>query len=80
LVDCRQALTLLRELNHRPGQAATWDSLGYAYHHLGDRGQAVTCFNQAIALYRDLGERYQEAGTLARLGDSHQAGGCLHLA
>jgi hypothetical protein len=40
------------------GQAAAWDSLGYAHHHLGRHAQAVTCYLHALDLVRDLGNSY----------------------
>jgi len=70
-----QALGLHQQLNDRQGQAATWDSLGYAHHHLGHHTQAVTCYQHALDLYRDLGYRQGEADTLTRLGDTHHAAG-----
>ena len=51
-------------------QAETWDSLGYAHHHLGQPLQAIVCYEHAIDLYRDFGDRYNEADTLAHLGDT----------
>jgi tetratricopeptide (TPR) repeat protein len=75
LSSCRAALALLQELNHRPGQAATLDSIGYAYHRIGDHAHAAGSFRRALVLYRDLGERYQEATTLIHLGDSHRSAG-----
>lgn len=52
------------------GQAATWDSLGYAHQHVGDHGEAASCYRQAIDIYRTLGDRKSEADTLTRLGDN----------
>ena len=72
---CQQALTLHQELGDRDGQAATWDSLGYAHHHLGHHTQAITCYQHALDLFRDLGDRYYEAATLTHLGDTHHAAG-----
>src|SRR5262249_33428136 len=64
-----------RIANMSYGQAATWDSLGYAHHHLGHHTQALTCYQHALTLYRDLGDRYEEATTLTNLGDTHHAAG-----
>ncbi len=66
---------LLQELNDRDGQAATWDSLGYAHHHLGHHTQAIACYQHALDLVRDLGRRYEEAVLLIHLGDTHHATG-----
>jgi tetratricopeptide (TPR) repeat protein len=66
---------LQREVGHRLGEADTWDSLGVAYHHLGRHVDAIAAYQRALALYRDHGNRYNEAGTLVRLGDTCQASG-----
>src|SRR5262249_7744922 len=52
-----------------------WDSLGYAHHHLAQHTQAADCYQHALHLYRDLGDRYNEAGTLTRLGDTQHTAG-----
>jgi tetratricopeptide (TPR) repeat protein len=49
------------------------DSVGYAHHHLGHYDEAITCYEEAIELWRDLGDRYNEADTLTHLGDTHHA-------
>jgi tetratricopeptide (TPR) repeat protein len=72
-VHCEEALSLHRELGPGIVQATAWDSLGYAHHHLGDHPTAIACYNEALGLFRDLGDRYSEAQTLARLGDTHAA-------
>jgi tetratricopeptide (TPR) repeat protein len=74
-IDCEQALGLQQELGHRRGEAATWDSLGVAHHHLGRYADAVACYHQALTLFRDLGNRYNEADTLVHLGDTCDASG-----
>jgi tetratricopeptide (TPR) repeat protein len=53
----------------------TWDSLGYAHHHPGHHTRAIACYHHAITLYHELGDRYYEADTLTRLGDSHYSAG-----
>jgi len=65
---------LAQELGDRDGEAHTWDSLGYAY-HLARRPQAADCYRQASDLFRELGDHYHEAASLAGLGDTHSAGG-----
>ena len=74
VVSCQQALTLSQELGDCYGEAATWDSLGYA-HHLGHHTQAITCYEHALDLLRDLGDRYHEAVVFTGLGDTHRAAG-----
>jgi len=72
---CQQSLTLHQELGDREGQASTWDSLGYAHHHLGHHAQARACYQHALTLYRDLGRLYEEANTLTKLGETHHTTG-----
>ena len=60
------------------GRPPPGDSLGHAHHHLGQHPQAITCYQHALTLNRDLGARYSEADTLDHLGDIHQAAGKLH--
>jgi tetratricopeptide (TPR) repeat protein len=74
--DCRQALVALQALgDDTAGEAMTWDSIGYAQHRLGDHQQAVLSYRQALRRYVGLGDRYSEAATLARLGDTHRSAG-----
>jgi tetratricopeptide (TPR) repeat protein len=56
----------------RRGLANTWDSLGYAHHHLGNHEQATICYQRALDLLGELGDRYCEAQTLNRLGDTRE--------
>jgi DNA-binding SARP family transcriptional activator/tetratricopeptide (TPR) repeat protein len=76
LTLCEQSLALHEEIGaHRSkAQAHAWDSLGYAHHHLGHGDRAIACFQQALDLYRSRADRYHEAATLTRLGDTHHAG------
>ncbi|WP_406079226.1 tetratricopeptide repeat protein [Micromonospora sp. NBC_00858] len=46
---CEQALELLQQLGDRAGEAATWDSLGFAHHHLGQYGEAVECYERTLS-------------------------------
>jgi tetratricopeptide (TPR) repeat protein len=40
--------------------------------HLGQYREATECFQQAIDLFRNLGDRYHEAETLSNLGDAYR--------
>lgn len=71
---CHQSL-VLHEAGDWPGRADTWDSLGYAHHQLGRHGEAAACYERALALWHDLGDRYQMGMTLLRLGDARRGGG-----
>lgn len=63
------------EAQRPPGEAATWDSLAYIQHHLGDYRQAVDGYRQAVDIRRSLGNRSQQAASLSALADTHLAAG-----
>jgi tetratricopeptide (TPR) repeat protein len=75
VTNCQQALALSQALGHRTGEASTWDSLGYAHRGLADYEQSAACYQHAIELYREIGDRYNEADTLTSLGDTWHAAG-----
>jgi DNA-binding SARP family transcriptional activator/tetratricopeptide (TPR) repeat protein len=75
LVHCQRALPLIDLDNHR-ARADTWDSVGFAYHHLGELDRAADAYEQALALARQAGARHLEATVLTHLGDNHRARGC----
>ncbi|MFJ2257202.1 AfsR/SARP family transcriptional regulator [Streptomyces sp. NPDC087844] len=76
LDHCREALTLCLGLGDHINAAHTWDSMGHAHHHLGQYADAVTAFEHALGLYRRQGDLpWFIAGTLTRLGDTHQGAG-----
>jgi tetratricopeptide (TPR) repeat protein len=52
-----------------------WDSLGYAEHHMGNLGEAAACYQRALSLHREAGDRFTEAEALAHLGETWQAVG-----
>ena len=60
---------MIRELGASNWENAVWDSLGYVYHQLGDHQQAITCYQRALDLSRELADRWNEAATLDHLGD-----------
>src|SRR5262249_52953748 len=63
------ALTLFRSISNQVGEADTLDSLGYASEHVGDTDRAASYYRESLALWADLGDRYNEADLLVRLGD-----------
>src|SRR6185312_8935886 len=71
----RMALVLHQEGADRLGEAATWDSLGYAHQHLGQHQAAIICYGNALDRLRDLGYRYHQAEVLVHLGDAQHAAG-----
>jgi DNA-binding SARP family transcriptional activator/tetratricopeptide (TPR) repeat protein len=76
---CDRALALLRERGHRR-EAGIWDTLGYAEHQAGDHAAAVACYQRALGLFRDFGDRYCQATVLTHLGDTRHAAGQHELA
>jgi tetratricopeptide (TPR) repeat protein len=73
LTACEQALPLHQEHGDRWAEAGTWDTLGYAHHHLGDHSGGAACYERSLALFRELGDLYYEATILTHLGDTHRA-------
>jgi tetratricopeptide (TPR) repeat protein len=59
----------------RHGQAGAWDSLGYVLMRTGRHDEAVTCFEESLALARELRDRASEGEALDHLGDAHEAMG-----
>ena len=72
---CRETVAQFRELGSPAGEAALWDSLGYAEHHLGNLPEATTCYERSLALFRETGDRYNQAAVLDHLGDNFHAAG-----
>lgn len=70
----RQALTLHAEVGNRRLEGHAWDSLGYAEHHLGNLAEAAACYRRALAIFREFGDRFNEADVLTHLGDTHAQG------
>jgi tetratricopeptide (TPR) repeat protein len=56
-------------------EGVAWDSLGYAHHSLGHLEDAITSYQNSLAIVREQGDQYSEAETLIRVGDTHYAAG-----
>ncbi|MFC6020676.1 ATP-binding protein [Plantactinospora solaniradicis] len=80
LAYCEAALIEFQQIDDPDGEGDAWDSLGYAYHHLGDHAQAISAYRNAIELYRSLGNEFNVAIVLIRLGDTRHATGDLDTA
>lgn len=76
----RIAIAAARRLGYRRGEAATLDSLGYAYLHLGQPGEAVAYYQRSLSLFQQLNDRSNEAQILVHLGDAYRAVGHLRQA
>jgi tetratricopeptide (TPR) repeat protein len=77
---CQRALEITRQAGISVLEAAVWDSLGYIRLQLGQHAQAITCYLNALTIRRHSGERYQQAVTLAGLGDAWHSSGDLDAA
>ena len=77
---CTQAIKLCQSIGYSPGEAGTWDTLGFVWQRLGDHAQATACFLRAVALEREMGSRFNLAMALAHLGDTHVSTGDLRAA
>jgi len=55
------------------GEASTLDNMGRAWSDMGDGLQALEYFNQALPIYRNLGERNGEALLLNDMGPAYAA-------
>src|SRR6185437_3304897 len=75
LAYCQQALDILTETDDLEATAITWDNLGSLHFALNDAQHGTHCYEQAIALYRQLGDRYTEADTHANLSEAHHQHG-----
>ncbi|GIH11041.1 SARP family transcriptional regulator [Rhizocola hellebori] len=77
LAHCKAALA---EQEMASDRAPIWDSLGYAHHKLGHHTEAVRCFQHAVDLYGEIGDRHLEGLVLAHLAEAQQAAGALRQA
>jgi tetratricopeptide (TPR) repeat protein/transcriptional regulator with XRE-family HTH domain len=77
---CTQAIELCQSIGYSPGEAGTWDTLGFVWQRLGDHAEATACFLRAVALEREMGSRFNLAMALAHLGDTHVSTGDLRAA
>jgi len=56
-------------------EALALDSLGFIHRRLGDPAAAIRRYLRACTLFRELGDRYQEADTMVGLGDAQADAG-----
>jgi predicted ATPase len=62
-----RALALYRTLDNRPGQAVALNSVGVAYQNMQRHAEARTAFEEAVAIWRELGQERAIMRTLANL-------------
>lgn len=77
---CTQAIELCQSIGYSPGEAGTWDTLGFVWQRLGDHAKAAACFLRAVGLEREMGSRFNLAMALAHLGDTYVSTGDLRAA
>ncbi|SDT29563.1 tetratricopeptide repeat protein [Microlunatus soli] len=65
---CQQVRTFHRE-DDPSLLAPVWDTEGFVHYKLGDLHRATECMRQAHDLYRQIGDRFNEADVLDHLGD-----------
>ncbi|MEV4319488.1 BTAD domain-containing putative transcriptional regulator [Actinocrispum sp. NPDC049592] len=70
-LHCEAALSLYGNGSRYPGAPGALDSLGYIARHAGNPTQALDYYKQAQTLFHDIGNTYEEANTLANLGDTY---------
>jgi tetratricopeptide (TPR) repeat protein len=75
-----RAQRLYQEVDHKLGEAATWDHLGYAHRGLGNQATAAQCYRKALELYQELNDLYYQALMLQNLGDIEHDLGDLEAA
>ncbi|ETK37876.1 hypothetical protein MPTA5024_01865 [Microbispora sp. ATCC PTA-5024] len=75
LAYCREALDAFLTVDDLAGAAAAWDVLGGLHFRTHDTQEGERCYQQALALWRRLGDRFMEVTTQANLADSRQRAG-----
>ena len=72
---CRRALDMHTESGSRSGMADTLDSIAFAYGQLADYQRSIAHYEQALEIYRLLGDPQGEATAWLDLGDIQLASG-----
>lgn len=72
---CSEALAIQEQLGLTYAFASTLDSIGFAHHHLGHHEEAVRCYDRALVLLAEHGDRNGEPIVLANLADTRLAMG-----
>ena len=78
-VPCRRPELVVRPLGDH-GPYVVKDPRTGAYYQLGDYVQAASCFEEAVRLFGQFGDRCGQAWALAHLGDARFAVGCPETA
>jgi tetratricopeptide (TPR) repeat protein len=78
--NCQHALEIFQEINDHTGQGNAFDNLGNANYCSNRFAEAVEMYLPALMIWRNLGDQFEEATTLACIGDSHEGLGHTQLA
>jgi DNA-binding SARP family transcriptional activator len=73
--SCQQALDLFSEDDNIANIRGIWRTLAKLNNQLGDFREAAAFFQQAADAGRQLGDRYNQADNLDKLGDAEQSAG-----
>lgn len=77
---CRAALALCEEMGDQLGVAQAADTLAMTAYQRGQYTAAAAGYHQALAIYREQANAYQEGNTLALLARVHLAEGTIDAA
>ncbi|AGL17171.1 BTAD domain-containing putative transcriptional regulator [Actinoplanes sp. N902-109] len=72
---CSAAVAAYRQIEDRIGEAVAWEGCGLAYAGMGRPETALSCYEQALMLRRETGERLLVADSLVLIGDTHATTG-----
>jgi tetratricopeptide (TPR) repeat protein len=75
-----QAHEIAERLGDSDGQAQALAVLGNAATVLGDPQAALEPYQEALAIYRELGNQHHEGAVLGNIGDAYRAAGELEIA
>jgi len=67
---CRTAIAAYRAIGDRIGEAVAWQGCGLAHAEMDQTRSALTCYEQALSLRRETGERLLVAEILLLIGDA----------
>jgi tetratricopeptide (TPR) repeat protein len=73
MVYCQQGLAAARDRGERAREADILDSVAFVHHQVGEARQAMSCYQAAVEICQELGDRYHEASAMCSLGDAAQS-------
>ena len=70
-----RSVALLRQSDARTGLADALDTVGRAHAGIGEHARAIACLQDAVDVYRQIGDPAGERISLVALGDAQRAAG-----